>query len=211
MHVPACDIVILQEPSQLARMLVRPEPAIKTNAHVARKYGLSADRVRLGESIDEAAHYHVSLPGDGAIVLEDDASLCSLLCAVDPDGNMAMLHAPLIAREQELLPFAAQYLQHYRNKVDALLGKSRTLVVSGMDSDDAGAVMRTIRTTFPDVSDTVTQVSRNRLQGNTFPEQTDNEQYTGMLFIPQVLSSTSRNTLALLHDSLRKIEIAHHL
>lgn len=213
MIVQNLTISILEKPQQLAQIL-KPQACIQTNAYVARKYGLNRERVRLGQKLTpcgDGAEYHELSDSDPTVVLEDYAEFCTLLCAIDGKGNMAMVHAPLLADTKNLLPYARGILPSFRKKVDALLSHPRKLVISGMNTAAAEMIMSHIHDVFSDVQDTIVQLSQDRLGNNAFPMKERNEKYMGMLFIPRMLAQNSQNVLLLLGTNLYRQEIATYL
>ncbi|MFH0770800.1 MAG: hypothetical protein V1926_05520 [Candidatus Peregrinibacteria bacterium] len=205
---PDIAVSILSHAEQLPHILNSANSLVLTNDYCAQCFGLPEERTRISSPlrVDGAgASLHELSSGEEAVMLEDNASFCTLCCAVDDAGAASLIHVPLIVHGKHLEHAAHSLLMRYRKKVDVLLRPSRTLIVSGLNLGPAKIIFDTIEKIFPDATEILVQMTRNKLRRNILPVVKPGENYTGMLYIPRILARTARDTLLLLtHQADRK-------
>ncbi len=201
------SLAILRDPDALGELLDNRQPPIITSTAVSDAYGLPRERVRRGGVINVEGHkadYHELRGGEQALLLEDLASFCSLICAMDDDGNAAMLHAPLFVLQNDISPTSQGILMEYRRRVDALLCGPRTVAVAGMRGPWTTIIARRITELFADTRDLLAQLPGDPLGTNPLPRHDALEHYSGMLFVPGTVTAGSRDALLLLDECRRK-------
>lgn len=201
------SLAALREPDALGDLLDGRQPPIITSDAVADAYGLPRKRVRRSGMINVEGHkadYHELHGGEEALLLEDLASFCALICAMDDDGNAAMLHAPLFVLRNEVSPTSQGILLEYRRRVDALLSGPRTVAVAGMRGPWTAVIARHIVELFADTRDLLTQLPGDPLRTNPLQPRDPLEHYSGMLLTPRTVTRDSRDALLLLDECRRK-------
>lgn len=201
------SLATLDHPDTVGDLLDGRRPPIITSDAVADAYGLPRKRVQRSGVINVEGHkadYHELHAGEQAVVLEDLASFCALLCAMDDDGNAAMLHAPLFVLRNDVSPTSQGILLEYRRRVDALLRGPRTVAVAGMRGPWTPVIARRIVDLFADTRDLLAQLPGDPLGTNPLPRRDPLEHYSGMLFTPRTVTRDSRDALLLLDECRRK-------
>lgn len=219
MRTPHLDLALLDDPARLSGIIVPGRHRIQCSRSVAELYGFPEGRTEEGFTImldaeQAGGDFLEAREGEPVLLLEDYASFCTLLCAVDERGNAATFHGMLLASRDYLGDYAMRNIRRFREEVDGVLrGTERTLVVAGTSerTGDIPRLLAELRGAFADAAHVVTQLSRNPLGGNALPALTEGEGYSGMLYVPEMLSATARRTLLVLHNGCRSHELLAEL
>lgn len=200
------DISILRDIQELDAVLPPEHGAIRTSPSVAQVYTLPPENVVPSMTIsaeDHAADVHDVRGNERILVLEDLASFCTLLCAVDEEGNASMLHAPLIAMNKAVSKPSVALLLAFRQRLTAVLRGRATVVASGMRGNWGPTIAACVREIFAETHDLVFQLSGNPGKKNALTSESIDETYSGMLFVPPAASHHGRSALFLLEAHTR--------